>query len=496
MPFIEELKRWATNRGERTAVVVGEQRLDYAQLLLAAKSHVRSTQTDGTASVALVDAQSSTELAVEFCSAVLAGTTVMVLDAQWPVGLRSELSRAASDWTANQMPQDGAPTPFLLGLSSGTSGLPKAFARSAASWHESFIRSAEYFDVGPDSVTLAPGPMAASMNLYALGESIFAGATFVALPQFTPDTALKAIADNRVNRLVLVPTVLGLIAARGMATGKSGHRIRSIVCAGSELPEATHALAREWAPNAIIQQYYGAAELGFVAAATVAKPPAMVEQASTEPAATEQEGVGTAFPGARISIRDEECMELGRGQQGDVWVAGPYPCDGYAWGDDGLAFRSEILVSSGGSSEAWYTVRDQGFLDSGDRLHLAGRASDMVIISGVNVYPHHVEQTLLGAARGASIAHEPEAKPDAMTVIVAGIADEVRGKRLVAGICMAPLAVPIDAVRQAARQLPAPQRPSQYFELSTLPLTGSGKISRAILAQWITEGDARAKRLH
>jgi long-chain acyl-CoA synthetase len=506
MPFIEELNRWATNQGDRTAVVVGEQRLDYAQLLQAAESHARSTPTDGTANVAVVDAQSSTELAVEFCSAVLAGTTVMVLDAQWPGNVRADLSRAASDWAAHQTLQEGAPMPFLLGLSSGTSGLPKAFARSAASWHESFIRSAEYFAVGPDSVALAPGPMAASMNLYALGESIFAGGTLVALPQFNPDAALKAITDNGVNRLVLVPTILGLMAARGMATGRRGHMIRSIVCAGSELPEATLALAREWAPNARIQQYYGAAELGFVAAATVVKPPTVMEQAVTEPAVMGREGVGTAFPGARISIRDEDGMELGRGQQGDVWVAGPYPCDGYAWGDDGLAFRSETLIGSGGSPETWYTVRDQGFLDSGGRLHLAGRASDMVIISGVNVYPHHVEQTLLRAARGARFAHGQEAIADATTVVVAGIADEVRGKRLVAGICMAPLAVgmealpidavPMDAVRRAARQLPAPQRPSQYFELSALPLTGSGKISRAILAQWIMEGDARAKRLH
>ncbi len=491
MPFIEELKRWAANQGDRTAVVVGEQRLDYAQLLRAAESHIRSTTADGSASVAIVDSQSSTELAAGFCSAVLAGKTVMVLDAQWPENLRSDLSRAALDWAAHQSLEDGAPTPFLLGLSSGTSGLPKAFARSAASWHESFIRSATYFAVGPDSVTLAPGPMAASMNLYALGESLFAGGTFAALPQFNPEAALKAITDNGVNRLVLVPTILGLMAARGMATGRSGHMIRSIVCAGSELPAATLALARQWAPNARIQQYYGAAELGFVTAATLVRPPAV-----TDLAGTEQQNVGTAFPGARISIRDEDGRELDCGQQGDVWAAGPYPCDGYAWGDDGLAFRSERFVGSGGSSEVWCTVRDQGFLDSGGRLHLVGRASDMVIISGANVYPHHVEQTLLRVLRGARLPHEQETIADSTTVVVAGIADEVRGQRLVAGICIDSPAVPIDAVRQAAQHLPVPQRPSQYFELSTLPLTGSGKISRTILAQWIVEGDARAKRLH
>jgi acyl-CoA synthetase (AMP-forming)/AMP-acid ligase II len=105
---------------------------------------------------------------------------------------------------------------------------------------------------------------------------------------------------------------------------------------------------------------------------------------------------------------------------------------------------------------------------------------------------------------------------------VTGIPDALRGQRVVASICAAPAAAsgaPADnssagltaagqhhggpdnvallqALRRAAAQLPAPQRPSRYFELSMLPLTGSGKISRPLLARWINEGDPRARRLH
>ncbi|WP_083508694.1 class I adenylate-forming enzyme family protein [Arthrobacter alpinus] len=495
MPFIDELKHWAATNGDRNAVVVGESRLTYGQLLVGAQTQPNASGTD---SLAIIEVPSSTELAVAFCAAVLKGKTAMVLDAQWPQGLRAQLRQTAADWSARQMTLDGgaaAAPPFLLGLSSGTSGVPKAFVRNSASWHESFVQSVEYFHLGPESVTLAPGPMAASMNLYALSESLFAGGGFVALPHFSPDAALQALTEHNVDRLVLVPTVLGLIASRGLATRQTGQKLRSIVCAGSDLPEATLALARSWAPNADVQQYYGAAELGFVAATSMQK----------SDLNKDAQGVGTAFPGVQISIRDAAGEELEPGQSGDVWVKGPYACDGYAWGDDGMAFTSQTFAGSGlpaGHNAAlWSTVRDQGFLDAEGRLNLSGRASDMVIVSGTNVYPHHVERVLSAAlkseppVRGATIGTDGEA-PIPRTVVVAGLPDERRGQVLVAGI-YAPLTehLPLADVRRAASSLPAAQRPQQFYQLSDLPLTGSGKISRIVLTQWIKEGDSRATRI-
>lgn len=473
MPFIDNLKYWASAAGGRPAVVVGEQRLGYAQLLLAAESI--GTAASG---VAVIDVPDGTRLAVEFSAALLHGRTAMVLDAAWPDSIRQELADAAARWQGQrELHGSGAAAPFLLGLSSGTSGLPKAFVRGTASWRESFLRSTEYFDVDRDSVTLAPGPMAASMNLYAMGESWFAGGTHVGLPRFTPDAALRAMVAHPVNRLVLVPTILELIASRGLATGQSGRQLRSIVCAGSSLTAGTLDLAREWAPNARIQQYYGAAELGFVAASTL------------EPAADAQDtpgsGVGCAFPGVRISIRRPDGLAA-PGQLGGVHVQSPYVCSGYAWGDDGLAYSSLPAAGAGQAAPAdtapWHTVHDQGWLDVQGSLHLDGRASDMIITSGTNVYPHHVEQLLSGAPGCAG-----------PTVVVAGLSDAVRGQRVVAGIHAPAGLLPL--IRQAATGLPAAQRPSHYFELASLPLTGSGKISRSMLVQWIEAGDPRARRI-
>lgn len=574
MPFIEKLKDWASSRGGDCALVAGEQRYSFAQLLQAVQTVHKdpatnpamnlipdtvhglvpgisvSADSSTAGQLVVIDAASGADLVVQFCGAVFHSLTAMVLENGWPLALRQDLKGAAEAWLEERN-NDVSP-PFLLGLSSGTSGLPKAFVRNADSWETSFANSTEYFGLGTETVTLAPGPLAASMNLYALGESIYAGSTFVILPSFNADAALLAIARNKVNRVVLVPTILDLLAARGLATKQSGDGISSILCAGSVLSASTVALAHQWAPNAKIQQYYGAAELGFVAASTLKFAPtnsilarpqdlnlpsapelqgnsslvdvtkgAVVRKAGQNRKVGEDApaGVGTAFPRVEISIRDEVGNLLPAGQSGYIFVKSPYVCCGYAWGDDGLAFgtlradKHRVSPASlspaslfsaplgSGDDGQWCTVRDQGHLDSQGVLHVAGRASDMIIVAGTNVYPHHVEEVLAMADNSAGV----------LTIVVTGISDPVRGQRVVAGIYSSASRLDGDhsatgsttacavsfmaALRHVASTLTAQQRPTRYFEMLELPLTNSGKISRAILSQWINEGDTRAQRI-
>ncbi|MDD0858129.1 class I adenylate-forming enzyme family protein [Arthrobacter alpinus] len=163
-------------------------------------------------------------------------------------------------------------------------------------------------------------------------------------------------------------------------------------------------------------------------------------------------------------------------------------CSGYAWGEDGLAFSE---LGTGG----WYTVHDQGSLDQHGVLHLAGRASDMILCSGANVYPHAVEQALRRSGRSSSTE---------LDVIVAGLPDPVRGHLVIAAFRPAAhgsgrnhggtIDDAVAILRTGAAGLPASHRPSHYYELAELPLTGSGKISRAVLIQWIVKGDPRVQR--
>ncbi|WP_181034294.1 class I adenylate-forming enzyme family protein [Arthrobacter sp. GMC3] len=488
MPFINQLQHWATARPDRAAVVVGEQSLTFAQL-----RERSAALASGNCTVTIIDAPAGPDLAVEFCAAIGGHGIAAVLDATWPAELRASIADQAQAWAAALPPSngsgvaDGPPeSTFLLGFSSGTSGLPKAFTRSRESWRESLEQSVAYFGVTEETVTLAPGPMAASMNLYALAEAIHSGTTFVSLPSFSPDAGLASIKRDAVTRLVLVPSVLGMLAGRGLDTGQGPGALTSIVCAGSALPEAILEQARRWAPNTRIDHYYGASELGFVAATRNADSQRRVSAGAGDSAAGalwEAPSAGRAFPGAELAVMDRAGVVLRPGETGSIYVRSSYVCDGYAWGDDGHAFAAAPLSSQ------WFTVHDQGYLDAAGLLHLVGRAQDMVITSGNNVYPQQVEQALEGGGTGDSAEG---------VVVVTGIPDALRGQRLVAGLVEG--SVPLDdflrTCRQRATALPAHQRPTQYFALLALPLSAGGKISRSLLREWIAEEGTRAQRIH
>ena len=147
--------------------------------------------------------------------------------------------------------------------------------------------------------------------------------------------------------------------------------------------------------------------------------------------------------------------------------------NGYLWGDDGQALRC-----FGG----WYTVGDQGYV-SGGTLHMLGRRSDMIITAGTNVYPHEVEMAL------ASV-------PGVAAAVAAGMADDLRGQRVVAGVVPSHGAVTATQLKSGIEDVLARnKRPLEYFALTELPLTDRGKISRQLLLDWVDRNDPRIRRL-
>lgn len=481
MPFLDKLQLWADERPDDTAVVVGGKRLSWADLRDAATLRLGET-----AATTVLAAPNSLDFVVAYAAAVAGERHCAVLDPLWPEAMIDEVAqRIGQAGPAAQLPaaqfrpaqfpagdrpapdelSDGRPgTTFLIGLTSGTTSVPKAFTRSRRSWQVSFDASIEFFGLTPEDRTLAPGPLAASLNLYALSECLYAGAAFHTLETFDVGDAHAAICYDGVTRLVLVPTMLRLLSERGLAGGVDASGVRSIICAGSKLDARTLEAARRWAPNAAIFEYYGASELSFVSGTRLA---------AGEPLDAGGTGIGQPFPGVELKIMDDDGAERPEGADGNICVRSGMVSNGYLWGDDGQALRC---------FDGWYTVGDQGYVDSGV-LHILGRRSDMIITSGRNVYPHEVELAL------ASV-------PGVSAAVAAGMPDEVRGQKVVAGIVPAYGSVTTTQVKTGLDGLLSrDKRPLRYFLLSELPVTDRGKISRQMLLDWIENNDPRAKPL-
>ncbi|MEQ7734946.1 class I adenylate-forming enzyme family protein, partial [Escherichia coli] len=112
-----------------------------------------------------------------------------------------------------------------------------------------------------------------------------------------------------------------------------------------------------------------------------------------------------------------------------------------------------------------------------------GRRADMILTAGKNVYPHEVELALA-------------AVPGVASAVAAGMPDDVRGQRVVAGVVPSHGGVTAMQLRAGLEHLLSrDKRPLQYFVLSELPVTDRGKVSRNLLLDWIRTGDSRVRHL-
>jgi acyl-CoA synthetase (AMP-forming)/AMP-acid ligase II len=402
------------------------------------------------------------ELPALFFGIVAAGGIVGLLDPKWSAAqttaaletLRPDLhltTETASTWIAAQpagwsIPAIDPKTPFLVGFTSGTTGRPKAFIRNQGSWLATLEASRVEFGIGPDDVVLVPGPLVHGLGLYGAVEGLSAGATVRVQPKFDATNAAAQLAACGVTTLVLVPTMLVGILDAAERDGRHFPALRRVVCSGAKLAPAVHERLSALCPEAAILEYYGASELSFVSL-----------RSSREGAPADS--VGRPFHGVELSLRDEDGNPVERGRPGTVWVRSGMLSDGYLGTTDGAGYRER---------DGWGTVGDYGWIDGEGWLRLVGRAGDMVITGGLNVYPAEVEATL-------------RAHPAVAEAVVFGLPDPYWGDALSAVVWWrgAARASLTDLRHWCQERLEAYKAPRRVFAAADMPLTGSGKIARA-----------------
>lgn len=365
---------------------------------------------------------------------------------------QSMLFTAGSDEDISPIAIGADDEPFLVVFTSGTTGTPKAIVRDRGSWRRSLKTGQDFFNLDNDTRTFAPGPLAHGLTLYALAETLVAGAEFVGTAHFDAARASEIIASQDVRRLVLVPTMLRRLCA--LPSHNALTSVQKITVAGAKLTPADRAAAAQTFPQADILEYYGASELGFISVAG----PGDTASATA---------VGRAFPGVVLTVLDESGTTLPPGETGTIFVDSDLISSGYIGAGDGAGLRRLGQLA---------TVGDLGFLDTDGTLHLVGRSGGMVLSGGNNIYPQEVEATLAGHA-------------DVHAAFVLGLDHPDLGSELVAVI--EPNAATIDRAALDCHldsHLPRYKHPRRIWLCRALPMTQSGKVAAGTLKQWIVDG--------
>ena len=443
------LARWAQTRAHVVAMDDGQTQLTFAQLHDAVQHQADAlTQSQAPATV-WVDAQLSTiAQMVTFLAIITSGRCAAVSDPDWPPAVRQNVQNVFTHDPAI-LPPPLPTSPFYIGFTSGSTGVPKGFRRDHQSWTESLRVCIDTF--GPDaaSCVMAPGRFSHSLFLFGMMLGLWSGAGVVVQERFSAARLLDTLRTGRTPCLVAVPSQLLLmleIAARRALAPIDG--VRLILISGARwMRDRTPALQALF-PNARIVEFYGASETSFMAW--------MTADASAPPNA-----VGKPFSNVDIEIRNPQ-PPLGMGQ---IFVRSPMLFMDYV----GAPADSTAAVRDG----SWLSVRDMGYFDAQGFLCLVGRESRMVVTQGKNLFPEELEAVLMSSR---NIAYAS----------VHGVPDPIRGQQVVALLHanateQAPTAQQLSALCRA--QLENYKVPKRFMVCTHWAFTASGKTDHPALAR-------------
>jgi malonyl-CoA/methylmalonyl-CoA synthetase len=342
----------------------------------------------------------------------------------------------------------------LIVYTSGTTGRPKGVPLT----HANLLASAHAVRIAwrwePDDRLALCLPL---FHIHGLGVGLHgtltAGASAVVLPRFDPAAVAVAVRDHRASLFFGVPTMYHRIAGSGHLSGLGG--LRLAVSGSAPLPADLHRAVAQGSGQRVLERY-GMTETIML----VSNPYDGERRPGT---------VGYPLPGVsvRLAPREIGTAEIGTGEIGtaEIEVAGPNVIAGYRDRPDADAAAF--------TADGWFRTGDLGALDADGYLRISGRAKELIITGGYNVYPREVEEAL-------------RAHPGVADAAVVGAASGEWGETVVAFV------VPADAVDTAVleRQLAlwcadrlAPYKcPRAWRWTERVPRNAMGKILRHELA--------------
>jgi acyl-CoA synthetase (AMP-forming)/AMP-acid ligase II/uncharacterized protein YndB with AHSA1/START domain len=332
----------------------------------------------------------------------------------------------------------------LVLQTSGTTGVPKGAARPESDTLATPLALLDRIPLRARRVTLIAPPLFHSWGYLQFGLAVAVRATIVLQRRFDPEAVLAAVARDRVDTLVLVPTMLArILELAPAARRRDTSSLRVVAVSGSALA-ADLAMRFMDEFGEILYNLYGSTEVSWAAIAT----PADLRAAPGT--------VGRPPRGTRVGIYDQLDRPLPAGSRGLIFVGNQTVFEGYT---DGRGKESiDGLVSSG----------DIGHLDDAGRLFVDGREDEMIVSGGENIFPSEVEQVLMG-------------HPGVAEVTVVGVEDDRFGQRLKAYVIPASATIVTEEeLKQLVRTKLAPFKVPREIEFVTeLPHNDAGKVVKA-----------------
>jgi len=272
--------------------------------------------------------------------------------------------------------------PAWFFYTSGTTGHPKAGVLTHGQLE--YVVCNHLCDLMPGTTehdaSLVVAPLSHGAGIHALPQ-IARGAPTILLPSERLDCeeAWRLVERHRVTNLFTVPTILTMLTRHDAVDRYDHSSLRYVIYAGAPMYRAdqVHALRKL---GKVIVQYFG---MGEVTGNITVLPR---ELHDIDDNRMKVGSCGFPRTGMEIAILDTDGHHLLPGATGEICVRGPGVFAGYYNNPDATAHAARFN---------WFHTGDLGHVDEQGFVYITGRASDMYISGGSNVYPREIEEALL-----------------------------------------------------------------------------------------------------
>ncbi|MCA3561924.1 MAG: AMP-binding protein [Aestuariivirga sp.] len=328
----------------------------------------------------------------------------------------------------------------LAGLlyTSGTTGRSKGAMITHANLESNARALVDLWRMTPDDTLLHALPVFHVHGLYvALNTAFLSAASIIWFNKL--DTKAMIAAMPRATLMMGVPTFYTRLLSEPSFTRETARNMRLFISGSAPLLAETHTAFAQRTGHAILERY-GMTETGMIAS----NPYDGARLAGT---------VGFALPDVSVRVRGE--------QPGVLEVKGPNVFKGY--------WRMPEKTREDFTPDRWFITGDVGSIDVEGRVSIVGRAKDLIISGGFNVYPREIEEVL-------------DALPGICESAVIGVPHPDFGEGVVAVVTaeakLPPEAEIVSALSSSLAKFKVPKR---IFEVAELPRNAIGKVQKAEL---------------
>jgi long-chain acyl-CoA synthetase len=344
----------------------------------------------------------------------------------------------------------------LIVYTSGSTGLPKG---AMLTYRNALFKTSNVAQIRRNTchdVQLAVMPICHIAGMLGMNIVLFSGGTMVLLTRFTPDSMMDVIERYRITvaQTVVPMNVAILNHPRAKQVDFSSLRMNSCTSFGIPLTEEISKQWKELTGTGLFESAYGLSETHTA--------DTLMSQDAVKYGSNGKPTIGTEI---KILSLDEPRRELPIGEEGEIIIKSPGVFKGYLNKPEATAKTLK---------DGWVYTGDIGKLDKEGYLYFLGRIKEMIKCSGYSVFPEEVENLLMK-------------HPAISQAAVIGVPDSIRGESVKAFVVIHPeydsRITPEEIILWSREKMAAYKYPRYVEFRQGLPLTGTGKLLRRLLAE-------------